>query len=166
MEKIIKLLLVIILFSSCSLERRIEKAQTLARANPSSFSELCADLFPVKSIFIKGKDSIRTEIELRTDTITTIRTVNGKTDTIRTICPTNKTITKYIYKVDTLVKENTAKISAAVNEKNKYVTLYVKEKEAKEGAQKSAKNRLWILLGIVGLVGVGVFLKIKGWLPF
>lgn len=161
------LLLLIVWLSSCStLENKIEKAKIVAYQNPKSFAEFCGLAYPIKEVVVKGKDSIINDTIVRRDTVTIIRTVNGIRDTIKAACPPCKATTKTIFRTDTVRIENTAKIKGLeVELEAKGVMLAISEDNLLE-ARKQVKNRLWILIGIGGLMLVYVGLKVKKLIPF
>lgn len=168
MKVILYTAFIALMLTSCStLEKKIEKAKSVAYANPKSFAEFCGNVYPPKESYIKGKDSTIVDTLVRRDTVTVFITgKDGRIDTVKLPCPPCKGITKTIFRTDTVKQENTAKLEAVMNDKMKFEQMYALENKARLEAGKTAKNRLWYLIGLLGVIGVGVVLKIKGWLPF
>lgn len=134
------------LFSGCISEKR---AINYMVTHENVLSELCASKYPIKETYIKGK----------TDTITKLDTtiVHGPTipcpENKEVKCPDSKTITKKIYidRIDTVIKENTAKIHVLEN-KLAYRSYDLSEANKKLENERISKDR-WrngclILLGI------------------
>ena len=160
MKKIIVFSL-LMLVSSCSLPYKINKAKVLAVSHPGDFAGFCAATFPVKEVFVKGKDSIRTDtLFLRSDSVPCPPAADGRV--IKIPCPPQRTVTKTIIRVDTLLKENTAKAQSLSNEINRLqqqsAVLTAKNKEL----ARKAKNRLITICGLLlALVGSSILLKLK-----
>lgn len=66
----------------------------------------------------------------------------------------------------TSVIEEQAKYKALQQRYNDLDKKYAIEKESRLEAENKAKKRIWWLIGLVGVIGIGVLLKIKGILPF
>lgn len=145
------LLLALFLFS-CGTQRNIDKAKAIAYQHPKEFAEFCATVYPVKEVFIKGKDSIiNREVIIKGDSIECPK-VNGIVNKVK--CPDAKIINRDIYRVDTLIKENTAKISDLTNDK------YKLEQELKK-VKENASNRLYAIIGLSILLCGLIFVFIK-----
>lgn len=143
MKKLL-LILLAILASSCSLQNKIKKAKIIAYQNPKEFSDFCATVYPVKESFIKGKDSIiNSIITIKGDSVPCPK-VNGIIPFVK--CPDQKIVNKYIYRIDTVIKENTALSSNLKNQltelNNKNISL-VTEKEI--NIKQSNKKTKWII---------------------
>lgn len=147
---------------SCVTERKVEK---YLKKNPLFASEWCAEKYPVKEKFIKGKDSIiEKTVTVKGDSIPC--PPNEKGEVVKVKCPDQKIVYQNVYRTDTVEKESTAKLSALQQLYNDLDKKYAIEKESRLEAENKAKKRLWWLIGLVGVIGIGVLLKIKGVLPF
>ena len=154
-----------ILLSGCSLEKRIAKAKVLAYNHPERFADVCSKLYPVVPTYIKGKDSIvEKTVEVKGDSIPC--PPNEKGEVVKVKCPDQKIIYQNVYRTDTVEKESTAKLSALQQRYNDLDNKYAIEQDKLSEATKTAKERLWWLIGLIVAIGIGVFLKIKGVLPF
>ena len=160
-------IIVLATLTGCSsLEKKINKAKLVAIENPQAFNDFCASAFPVREVILKGKDSIVRDSIVRRDTITIIRTINGVRDTIKAPCPPCKSVTKTIYRTDTVKVEDTAKLSVLREDNQKMQIIYAEENRLRVEAEKQAKTRLWILIGIGVLFVAYVALKIKKVITF
>ena len=147
---------------SCStLEKRIAKAKLVAVENPNSFASLCGQLFPVKEVFIKGKDSVRIDSVTKTNTITVTRVIKGDTVYIDVDCPKEKVVTRTVIRTDTVVKENTANLKTLGVKYDELNTKYVKSEQSLSDAEKSAKNRIWWIVGLALVLAGSIFLHIR-----
>jgi len=88
------------------------------KAKQIDWANECATRYPIKETFIHGKDYFHTDT-LRGDCVI----VNCDPIILKAKCPPTLTITKTISRVDTVVKENTAKLAALTNE-NKQVKYF------------------------------------------
>jgi len=185
-------ILVIAMLSGCgSLQKKINKAKLVAIENPDSFADLCAKLYPtkdsvgapiIKYIPADNKD-YQTKVDSLLALVNKLKSDNDKDSTeigIRYKSQINNlyeqiTDLKRDYKKcvpDTVTKdipiyrENVAKIKSLELElEAKSVALSISEDKLSE-AEKRAKTRLWILIGIGVLTVAYVALKIKKIIPF
>lgn len=155
-NKLIIIYFIVAAFISCT---SVKKAKKVLNNNPYDAALYCAEKFPIKdtTYFIEGivRDTV-------TDFIETVKydTTTLKDTVVKTIIKTNLVIK---IKVDTLIKfrENTARIEAKEYEMQQlkssfnYIT-----KEAEKWEARSKQNMKWLLI-LLGIVGVGIFLKIK-----
>lgn len=150
---------------SCVTQRKVEK---YLNNNPLFASEWCGTKYPVKERLIKGKDSIiEKTVEVKGDSVDCPPQVKGN-DTIRVKvkCPDQKIVYHNVYRTDTVEKENTAKLNALQLRYNELVKNYAVEKDNRLEAEYDAKKWMWWFIGLVGIVGIGILMKLKGWLPF
>lgn len=166
---VLAVLVFIGLLPGCSVEKKIRKAQKVASMYPDSFAMFCANAYPVKTQYIKGKDSVHTDtVVVEGKTIPCPAVVNQKGEKVvnNVVCPPSKTIYKDVFRTDTLVKENTAKIEALGQLNSK---LQVSNKELTDklaDATKKASNRLYMVFGLAVVLGLGIAAKIGKWVPF
>ena len=147
---------------SCVTERKVEK---YLKKNPLFASEWCAEKYPVKEKFIKGKDSIiEKTVEVKGDSIPC--PPNEKGEVVKVKCPDQKIVYQNVYRTDTVEKENTAKLDyykLAIQDLN---SKYILEKKDNEDNKSKSKNRLFIILIIAGILSLYIFLKIKRIISF
>lgn len=158
-----KYLLIIFLLASCT---NAKKATRFMNEHPEVLAPICAEKFPVKDSLVKGDSVVLYDtlwgVKVKSDTIVTKDTVR-----ITNTLPA-KIITKKVYIRDTIIRENSARVSQLLNHIgniNKMVIQKdVKIADLKEqlSAMKKLRNkwRLWLLIA-VGAAGMFTFLKIK-----
>lgn len=97
-----------ILFAGCATQRKAEK---FYKKHPVELAKKCATEFPVRDSLIKGDTIINYDtlwgLEYRTDTLISEPKIITETKTVTV----PKLVTKYVTVRDTIVRENTAKIS-------------------------------------------------------
>lgn len=151
-----------VLLQSCStLEKRISKAKSIAYQNPKDFADLCATLFPVKEQIIKGKDSIITDTVREEKIVKVPVVVKGDTVIVEARCPKSSTVTRTVTRVDTIVKENTAKLTAVQIELSKMNNELVKETSLREEAENTSKSKNWWIGGISLLLVASVYFNLR-----
>lgn len=162
---VVVLLLVAGFLQSCStLEKRIAKAKIVAYENPKSFSEFCGTMFPVATKHVKGKDSIVTRtITVKGDSIEcpTVEDKNGNMVTPKGKCPDVNVPCKEGIRVDTVFRENTAKLEAERLRYDKKVDELSKSEKERLEAVKSANTRLWWIISISVAFAIAIVLRIK-----
>lgn len=153
------LFLAILGVSGCMTKK---KAVEYVRATPNVSAPLCAELYPVKNIFIPGENKVIIDTVTVTDTLsTTITTVINDTVVITKNIPVTQTITRTITKTDTIVKVDSAAMVAARQESEKIVQDYTAVLKENIYQRKTIGRLTKILVAIVIIVGGGVVLKIK-----
>ena len=158
-----KNLLFLLLLTSCVTPKKAVDVLSRPKNEPV-LSELCAVRFPVKDSIIKGDSVVRFDTlwETYTDTLISEPQVIIETK----IVP--KTVTKTVVVRDTIIRENTAKISvlgsqiAKLNEANRILSEKNAEISQERDGYKDQRNkwkfRFFLLLAIVGF---GYALKVK-----
>lgn len=144
-------ILVACLIAGCSTtkyERQKIKAERFYNENTNDLAKKCAETYPVKEVFVKGEDKIISDTILRSDTVFVERTLNGKTEYVKVPCPVNKTITKTVYRVDTITVENSAKLASVTGELSKVRDLYEKEKQSLIKSKNTSTVWIWIAIGL------------------
>ena len=159
------LTLVIALLSRCSPSRKAQREERkdvkavqrlLSRGN---LAAVCAENYPVKDSIIRGDtvlyyDTVLMDGDIIVDTVITKDTV--RITTVKTL--PSKTITKTVIKVDTVIRENTAKVQACDNDKRKLIDLLSVQKKESDDWKSKAKNRSLIMWGLIALI-----ILIAGW---
>lgn len=140
--------------SCVTVEKKIRKAQGVAYQYPERFADFCAKAYPVVPQYIKGKDSvIEKTITVKGDSIPC--PPNEKGEVVRVKCPDAKIVYNDRWRVDTVVKENTAKLEALKQSKSEVDNELAETKKKLAEVTESRKNwRLfgWIVLGSVAIV--------------
>ena len=123
------------------------------------FAQDCANSFPVKTVFIKGKDSITIKDSLiKGDSIACPQSKEDKEKGVKPTfakCPDSKVITKVVLRVDTLVQRDSSILF--LNEKLKK-TVQLQDDKIKE--LRSAKISL--ILGCI-ILTIGLILLVLAW---
>lgn len=143
--------------------RKAEKAKAFLKEN-YLLPKICADEFPVKTEYIKG-DSVVHFDTLYVEGIIYDTVTQNDTVYITRSLP-GKVINKTIYRTDTLVKENTARIAAMQIEIDKLkaekevLLLKIEGIEAERDSWKTkARKRQWLIYAICG--GIVAFIGFK-----
>ena len=155
-------LFLIMLLSSCNpskkAQRELEKAKAVLSGNIVEAARFCRDKFPDKTEYIKG-DSV-----VIFDTLYVGEVVFDTLETKDTVFITKqlpgKVITKTVRVTDTIKIEDRAKliaINADLNDKIGEVSVLKNEvselKKNKDEWKKKAKDRWWLWVVIVALIG-------------
>lgn len=152
---LVLVLLFLGLLQSCTTERKV---LNYLSKNPLLGATFCATKYPIKTDYIKGKDSLRIDtITIKGDSVI----CPPNTVATKVKCPDAKILERWNYRTDTLIKENTARLDSL---QIIYITKdkeYQKEKIAKETSQNKATKRLYYIIGLLAIFGVGIVLKIK-----
>jgi len=121
------------------------------KAKQIDWANECSNRYPIKEKIVKGETVYYTDTIIEPGLI-----IQADPILLKVKCPPTLTITKTINRVDTMVKENTAKLKAIERD---YNTIYIqlsKEQEkrltAEEAAQKSNKRFTYSVLVILGLI--------------
>lgn len=190
-EKVFWVIGMFILLAGClqscvTLEKKIAKAKVVAYQNPNEFADVCATLYPIRETTkIETKyipadnknheaeiDSLNKQLndlkaEADKDTTEIGIMYQAKINTLTTAMNSLKKQYKpckpdTVFKDKIIIQESTAKIKALEIELTKTEVELSKEKEARLESEKTANKRLWWLISIGVLFGVGVLLKIRG----
>jgi hypothetical protein len=136
--------------------------------NEPVLSELCSTRFPIKETYIKGDSVVKYDTlwGLVTDTIVPDPQVLVYRDTVKV----PKLVTKTVTTRDTVVKENTAKVSFLNSQIEKLKEVNLKQSEMigsltterDEYKSKFNKARLinWFLYVVIGL-SIGIWIRKK-----
>lgn len=157
------LMLIAGLIQSCKVseQKKIDKAKIVALNHPNEFAQICAQLFPVRESFIKGKDSIVRDTLYEEKVVKVPVVVKGDTIFVDAKCPKTKTLTNTVYRTDTLFKENTAKLKALENLYNKRGDELNKTKTLLTEAKLSSGQKNWVIGGLAFLFFGAFFLWIR-----
>ena len=153
------LFLAIVGVSGCMTKK---KAVEYVRATPNVSAPLCAELYPVKNIFIPGEDKVTIDTVIVTDTLlTSTTTIINDTVVITKNIPVTQTITRTITKTDTIIKVDSAAMVAARQESERIVQDYTAVLKDNIRHRKTIGRLTKILVAIVIIVGGGIVLRIK-----
>jgi len=156
------LLIIAGFLQGCStLEKRINKAKVVARENPNSFASFCVESFPVKEKFIKGKDSIVIDTLIQEKIVKVPVIIKGDTTYVDVKCPKATTVYKTVVRIDTVIKEDTAKLADLRQQIDKSNKDYKEKDLSLQKALKSSTSRLyWIIgLAILALLAIVIIFK-------
>lgn len=161
-----KFLLLIILFAAAcnTVKKQQRNAEAFYRSYPEKLAKECAEKFPVDTIYKHGATIVKSDtITVKGDSISCPPYINAKGDTVfvKVKCPDNKIIHDTIIRIDTIVKANTALAVYLGYQKDSLQNELIKVTTLKDIAEKHAKTRLWILIGICVLAVAGIILKLK-----
>lgn len=148
------ILTITIIFAGCFTPKKAVDVLSRPKNEPH-LSRICAERFPVKDSIIKGDSVIRFDTlwETYTDTLISEPQVIIETK----IVP--KTVTKWVTRTDTIVRENTAKVSvlgsqiAELSQSNRILSEKVVEISQERDGYKEQRNdwrkKAWLLLAII-----------------
>lgn len=135
-----------------------------------ALAKICADEFPIKTEYIKGKDSISFDTlyvdGIINDTTILVDTVTKLVTKVVTKSLPAKIITKTIRIVDTIREENPATIKVLKDEIVVYKIRNGVLEADRDNWKSKAKKRLWWFLIAVGAIGAYTILKIKKIISF
>ena len=147
-----------ILFAGCATQRKAEK---FYKKHPVELAKKCATEFPVRDSLIKGDTIINYDtlwgLEYRTDTLISEPQIITETKTVTV----PKLVTKYVTVRDTIVRENTAKVSvlnsriAILSDSNRKLSDKNAEISQERDRYKAERNK-WKLRFFLLLFGVGL----------
>ena len=162
MKTIKCILTFLLLFTIASCSSKQDITAEYIKDNPLYLAEQCAINFPSKIKYVEG--------ETKTDTI--IKTLpgveipcpettdeNGNKYIPKVNCPDQEVIETITTKTDTIYLENTANV-IRLKQENVQLAEKIKELENANKDLKSAKNRLYWIIGTL-ILGVVVIWKIK-----
>ena len=166
---IMSTMLIVGCLSSCNPQRKIQKAEQVLK-DADALAKICADEFPIKTEYIKGKDSISFDTlyvdGIINDTTILVDTVTKLVTKVVTKSLPAKVITKTIRVTDTVIKENTARIEDfRIQLRNKDIENGILKAD-RDNWKVKAKQRLWWFLIAVGAIGAYTILKIKKIISF
>ena len=150
-------LVLLVLLGACTTPRKAVDVLSRPKNEPQA-AEFCATKYPVKDSIIKGDSVIRFDTlwETYTDTLISEPQVIIETK----IVP--KTVTKWVTIRDTIVRENTAKISVLNSQNAKSAAVIrnltekthelTQERDTFKHERNKWKLRFFLLLGIFGLL--------------
>ena len=166
---IMSTMLIVGCLSSCNPQRKIQKAEQVLK-DADALAKICADEFPIKTEYIKGKDSISFDTlyvdGIINDTTILVDTVTKLVTKVVTKSLPAKIITKTIRIVDTIREENPATIKVLKDEIGVYKIRNGVLEADRDNWKVKAKQRLWWFLIAVGAIGAYTILKIKKIISF
>lgn len=143
------LILILVLFCSCNTNKIVLK-------NKLDLAKKCAELFPTQTRYVQGDSVIlydtieRVEVQKCIDIITK--------DTIKLKC---KDIIKYVYRVDTFVKTDSAYVYVIQSEIRTISSKLNKEIESKKTWRKWALILGGLVTSFLVFKGIKLYLKTK-----
>jgi hypothetical protein len=143
----------VILSGCATFEKQKSRAELFYRTYPNELAPICADAFPVKQIMLPGKAVVTHDTTIIPGPqLKCPPDAAGKTTTLN--CPPNKTIRDAIYKTDTMVLENTARVDQYRQELLTCgTTTEAQEKQIEQLKAESIKKLWWIIGLSVALAG-------------
>jgi hypothetical protein len=152
-------------FASCVTEKKQRgRALSFFQQHPQELAAICGDQFP--PAVHPGKDSITHDTTYTAGKTVEcppvlVKTEKGKDSVIYRYvqCPPDTSIRTKHSRVDTV--ENTAKIAALQFQRDSLIFLLRNRTAERDKARKEAENRLWYMIGLVSIIGIGVFLRLK-----
>lgn len=158
-----KYLLIILLLAGCITSKKVKR---YLNEHPDTSAEYCAETYPVKDSLIKG-DSVVTYdtlwgIEVMHDTTEVANEVKVPIQVIKFV---PQIVTKTIKITDTIIKENTARVSYLEIELGKQVS--VTEKKAEQLHTMTGKRDWWRQVCLItwGICLLYIILRLKTKLP-
>lgn len=151
---------VLILGGCASVKKQRSRAHEFFREHPAELAELCGDKFPPKIEYRPGKPIFKTDTTVVTDTVkVTVDCPDGTQ--VEADCPPNKTTTirDTITVRDTIMQENTARTEQFRQAAERNARLAATEQVLREQAEKRAKNRGWVLGGVLAAIAIYFILK-------
>lgn len=162
MKKYLIYFIIVFGVTSCTTER---KAIKFLDKHPLVAADYCAGKYPVVPTYIKGKDSvIEKTVTVKGDSIPC--PPNEKGEVVKVKCPDAKVITRDVYRTDTITKENTAKLGALQIRYNDLDKQHAIQGGKLIREEKSANSWMWRFIGLAGIVGVYVLLRVRKMIPF
>lgn len=140
-------------------------AEQFYRQHPEELALNCSEKFPVKTEYLKGEEVTTVDTvfmqNIVMDCPTVYDTVTHTSYTPKVICPEQKVITIEKKTVNTLVKENTAKVEAyRLSAETLKQNLAISESKGLF-LQKKMKERFWFIIALCILLLISVTINIK-----
>jgi hypothetical protein len=156
--KLLAAIAVISVFTACMTEQKatdyLQKHGQLAR--------ICADIYPptvTPGKVVHTSDTMYTPGPVVPCPPGAINPDTGLPDTVYIKCPPGKIVRDSIIQHDTI--ENFARIVAQRHQIDSLITESGKHKADADKAEKQARNRLFYIIGLCGLIAGSIFLKLK-----
>lgn len=152
---------------SCNPQKKIQKAERVLKDN-NALAGICADEYPVKEVYIKGDSVLTLDTLYVGENVFDTLIVETKDTVFINITKTlpAKVIIKTVKVTDTIVKENTARVSDLTNiVKTKDVKIGILEQSVSDWKAKAKQRFGWLLL-IIAAIGAYTFLRIKKIISF
>ena len=153
-----------LLFLGCaSIEKQHFKATQFFISNKDKLAELCASEYPSVPKYIKGDEVVKYDT-----IINPIEILVDCPDGTKAECPKQKTVFKEVFRIDTIVKPDTARedvLRQEINKLNASSVLLTEKiedssKQLKQ-AKKETSKRDWIILGLGAILALFLTSKIK-----
>lgn len=167
MKNLILLLSCILMFTGCMTQKKQQRiAHSYFSLHPDELAKICSSKYPAETKFIKGEmvtkiDTVRDSIPVQVDC----------PDGSKADCPPNKKIIIDNSRVDTLEVLPTAVKAQLIDQITQIRDADVKiiqlerdlekQKQKTDTAEHLAQRRLFIIIALGALMGLGIFLRIK-----
>lgn len=165
--RILLIISCILMFTGCMTQKKQQRiAHSYFSLHPDELAKICSSKYPSETKFIKGEtvtkiDTVRDSIPVQVDC----------PDGSKADCPPNKKIIIDNSRVDTLEVLPTAVKAQLHNQINQIrdrdiniIQLeaeLLKEKQKTDKYENLAQRRLFIIIALGALMGLGIFLRIK-----
>lgn len=165
--RILLIISCILMFTGCMTQKKQQRiAHSYFSLHPDELAKICSSKYPAETKFIKGEtvtkiDTIRDSIPVQVDC----------PDGSKADCPPNKKIIIDNSRVDTLEVLPTAvkaQLHDQINQiRDRDINIIqleaelLKEKQKTAAAEHLAQRRLFIIIALGALMGLGIFLRIK-----
>lgn len=164
-SKILIVIMAMLLGSCATYQKKLNKFQTFALNNPSELAKLCADKFPVKEITKPGRiDTVPGKTVFLPGKTIYLKGDSVKCPDQQVDCPPSTNA-----QPDTVYREDTAKLKVWMDKwQNSQDSLNMVKGQLKttrenlEASERKNQTKLWTIVALIGILGAGVFLKIKG----
>jgi hypothetical protein len=160
--KVIVVLLSFLVVSCYSTKKAEKQFGRAAATYPTIPAAYCAATYPTKTVFVKGdtiviSDTIQKDGTIVEDTLITFDTVRI---TITKILPA-QVITKTIHVTDTIIQENTAKLSLCELERGKALDLLSVANKKADTFESKAKVRLWVIISFLLAFLISLYFNLR-----
>lgn len=164
------ILFVFFLLTSCVTEQKARlRAIEFFRQHPAELAETCADKFPVTSQYVQGITVVRKDTTIKRGIVLNCPE-SFKPTQLR--CPEQQIIRIETSRVDTIRKENTARVKQFQMEKEASEKKYqgmISSLESKlekseidlQLCKTTSNKRLLAIIVICSVIGIATFLKVK-----
>lgn len=157
------------MFTGCMTQKKQQRiAHSYFSLHPDELAKICSSKYPAETKFIKGETVTKRDTVTKTDTVTADCPDGTQ---IKTPCPPNKKITIDNSRVDTLEVLPTAvkaQLHDQINQiRDRDINIIqleaelLKEKQKTDKYEHLAQRRLFIIIALGALMGLGIFLRIK-----
>lgn len=159
------ILLILIAFASCkSVAKQQRKAEDFIYNHPEKLALWCWQKIPPDTIYKQGTTITKADtIVLKADSIECPPVINqqGETIIVKAKCPDSKIIRDTIFRVDTITKVDNAALTYISYHADSLKTAMIKASTQRDDAKKTAKNRLWWIIGLSAALAGSAYFNVK-----